>query len=108
MSLKAVHRDNGFLTLHTESGPIHIDTTGSQTPPICEPDAGHQPLQEIVFGPLPPPPLPMGVVVVGGPRRRPGSYQMRLDEAVRNGRFSREASEAIARIARSKGGSDPL
>jgi hypothetical protein len=113
MSIKAIHHANGLMIVKTEdedhvtfdlreaAGADTNQPGGSpQAPKEKDPkEAKPPPPVEIVLGPLPKPPLPLGVVVVAGEDN--GSYggdspfKLKLDTAIEHGTFSDPTVQAI-------------
>jgi hypothetical protein len=126
MSIKAIHSQNGMIALKVDDTDdrIMIDVGAgssrtapkdvkrvSQTPPK-EKDGKQEKVIEIHLGPLPPPPLPLGVIVSDGIGRQSGSgelaFQLQLDAVFTNGAFSPQFVQAFKQSAAATPESDSL
>jgi hypothetical protein len=117
MSIKAIHHESGLIALKVQDtgARVMLDVNPPSRPnsqpqknapvpppapsPVGEKDSG---ITEIHLGPLPTPPLPLGVVIftgdvggLDGSGRR--ASPLRLDAAFEKGRFSDDVVESIRR-----------
>jgi len=112
MALKAVHRSNGMIALvddGNEGVMVEVtaprtarrtgDTTAEPKQPEVTQDDDEDKEIEIHLAPLPPPPLPLGIIIAGkigaGSALGRRSFQLQLDAAIKNGRFSPKIAQQL-------------
>jgi hypothetical protein len=117
MSVKAFHHVNGSIGLKVEDTDPHVvlevdPGSRSKLPggvpvpsPTPSPAGGRDPeFTEIHMGPLPPPPLPLGIVIsrdIGRPDSSgKRALQVHLGTAFEDGQFSDSVMDAVGRSAK--------
>jgi len=112
MSIKAIHQENGLIALEAKDTDAHVilDVNAGSRPPSTPPPAPlvrkkDPGITEIHLGPIPTPPLPLGVVIVTrdvGGQQRSGkpAPPLHLDAAFEKGRLSDLVTDLIRRSAK--------